>query len=82
VPEKMQRKTAETLRQIVREMRRCSRYKSHDLGYEDSVSSNRVDDWADELTELLCDCETSGNPDKPKQHGADSHAKNCHVYAD
>lgn len=27
-----------------------------------------------------CDCITSGNPAKPKQHGADPHAKNCAVY--
>jgi hypothetical protein len=27
-----------------------------------------------------CDCEASGNLDKPKQHGADPHAKNCRVY--
>ena len=27
-----------------------------------------------------CDCIASGNPEKPKQHGADPHAKNCAVY--
>jgi hypothetical protein len=27
-----------------------------------------------------CDCIASGNADKPKQHGADPHAKNCAVY--
>lgn len=27
-----------------------------------------------------CDCIASGNPAKPKQHGADPHAKNCAVY--
>jgi len=27
-----------------------------------------------------CDCITSGNAAKPKQHGADPHAKNCRVY--
>lgn len=27
-----------------------------------------------------CDCIASGNPNKPKQHGADPHAKNCAVY--
>lgn len=69
------------LRRIVREMRsERSRYKSHDLGFVDSVSSSRVDDWADELEMLLCDCVASGNAEKPKQHGADPHAKNCRVY--
>ncbi len=29
------------------------RYKSHELGYTDSVSANNVDEWADELAELL-----------------------------
>ena len=29
-----------------------------------------------------CDCITSGNEAKPKQHGADPHAKNCQVYLD
>jgi hypothetical protein len=28
-----------------------------------------------------CDCIASGNALKPKQHGADPHAKNCAVYA-
>lgn len=27
-----------------------------------------------------CDCVTSGNVEKPKQHGADPHAKNCALY--
>ena len=27
-----------------------------------------------------CDCITSGNANKPKQHGADPHAKNCNIY--
>ena len=27
-----------------------------------------------------CDCIASGNSNKPKQHGADPHAKNCAVY--
>ena len=27
-----------------------------------------------------CDCIASGNTNKPKQHGADPHAKNCAVY--
>jgi hypothetical protein len=41
------------LERIIAEMRsERSRYKSHDLGFVDSVSSNRVDDWADELVEL------------------------------
>jgi hypothetical protein len=29
---------------------------------------------------LRCDCIASGNTNKPKQHGADPHAKNCAVY--
>lgn len=28
----------------------------------------------------ICDCAASGNAAKPKQHGADPHAKNCAVY--
>lgn len=28
-----------------------------------------------------CDCIASGNREKPKQHGADPHAKNCAIYA-
>jgi hypothetical protein len=27
-----------------------------------------------------CDCIASGNAKKPKQHGADPHAKNCAIY--
>jgi hypothetical protein len=27
-----------------------------------------------------CDCIASGNVNKPKQHGADPHAKNCAIY--
>ena len=27
-----------------------------------------------------CDCIASGNINKPKQHGADPHAKNCAIY--
>jgi hypothetical protein len=33
------------------------------------------------LKAALCDCEASGNNNKPKQHGADLHAKNCRVYS-
>lgn len=29
---------------------------------------------------MKCDCAASGNALKPKQHGADPHAKNCAVY--
>lgn len=29
-----------------------------------------------------CDCWTSGNDDKPKQHGADAHAKDCAIHTD
>lgn len=36
-----------------------------------------IDEW---LREVECDCIASGNVDKPKQHGADPHAKNCGVY--
>jgi hypothetical protein len=38
--------------------------------------------WADVCASLdaLCDCAASGHADKPKQHGADPHAKNCQVY--
>lgn len=69
------------LRRILGEMRRCSRYRSHPLGFEDSVDANRVDDWADEIeTLVLCNCIAMGNPNKPKQHSADPHAKNCGVY--
>jgi len=42
------------LTRIVSEMRRHGpRYKSHDLGFVDSVSASRVDDWADELEALV-----------------------------
>lgn len=44
------------LSRIVEEMRaQRPRYKSHALGFLDSVSASRVDDWADELEELLVD---------------------------
>lgn len=44
----------EQINRIVGEMRsERSRYKSHDLGFVDSVSSSRVDEWADELEALL-----------------------------
>lgn len=44
----------EQLKRIIEEMRsERSRYKSHDLGYVDSVSASRVDEWADELESLL-----------------------------
>jgi len=47
------RTALEQLRDIVRQMRSThSRYKSHDLGFVDSVSASYVDDWADELDEL------------------------------
>jgi hypothetical protein len=36
---------------------------------------------AGSLPRNACDCITSGNVEKPKQHGADSHAKNCAIYA-
>ena len=29
---------------------------------------------------MICDCIASGHANKPKQHGADPHAKNCAVY--
>ena len=42
------------LRAIIEAMRsERSRYKSHDLGYVDSVSASQVDDWADELEAQL-----------------------------
>lgn len=43
----------------------------------------RCDWYQSELEKLqnkLCDCVTSENSNKPKQHGADPHAKNCAVY--
>ena len=30
--------------------------------------------------DFACDCVASGNVAKPKQHGADPHAKNCAYY--
>ena len=40
--------------EILRQMRNEGpRYKSHDLGYVDSVSANNVDEWADELEAAL-----------------------------
>ena len=29
---------------------------------------------------ITCDCIVSGNANKPKQHEADPHAKNCRIY--
>jgi hypothetical protein len=44
----------ERLTAIVAEMRSdVPRYKSHDLGFVDSVSSHRVDEWADEIEAAL-----------------------------
>ena len=63
------------IQRIIGEMRSTrSRYKSHDLGFVDSVSSNRVDEWANELEALLeylgastaCDCDEPG-----RQHRGD-----------
>jgi len=46
--------TRTRLQEIVEEMRsERPRYKSHDLGYVDSVSANRVDEWADEIAALI-----------------------------
>lgn len=38
--------------------------------------------WSLEEESPQCDCIASGNANKPKQHGADPHAKNCAVYRD
>lgn len=54
--------TSETLRQMIESMRsERSRYKSHDLGFVDSVSSSRVDDWADDIEALLPDVESAAH---------------------
>lgn len=46
--------TRARLQAIVDEMRaEGPRYKSHDLGYVDSVSANRVDEWADEIAAII-----------------------------
>lgn len=45
---------AEKIREIIERMRSDGpRYKSHDLGYVDSVGINTVEDWADELGTIL-----------------------------
>jgi hypothetical protein len=45
---------AQVIRRIIDEMRsERPRYKSHPLGYVDSVSASNVDEWADELEALL-----------------------------
>jgi len=36
--------------------------------------------WADRTYLPACDCIASGNMAKPKQHGADLHAKDCAIY--
>lgn len=49
-----QHQMREQIRAMVGQMRNERiRYKSHDLGYADSVSSNTVEDWADELSALV-----------------------------
>ena len=50
-----QREGAEArLADIVTRMRsETPRYKSHDLGYVDSVAANAVDEWADEIEAIL-----------------------------
>jgi hypothetical protein len=50
----MTSKAVKDLTRIINEMRsERGRYKSHDLGFVDSVSANCVDDWADELEALM-----------------------------
>lgn len=50
----IQQQAEQEIRRIIEEMRSDGpRYKSHDLGYVDSVSVNRVEEWADELEALL-----------------------------
>ena len=52
----MSYQTRERLRALIAEMRNeRSRYKSHDLGFVDSVSASSVDDWADELEAALAE---------------------------
>ena len=48
------------LQEIARSMRAAQPYKSHDLGFADSISSNRVEEWADEIDEAL-----AGRPKQP-----------------
>ena len=47
---------SERLDDIIMAMRsERPRYKSHDLGFVDSVSSNRIDEWVDELETMLAE---------------------------
>jgi ribosomal protein L37AE/L43A len=53
----------EAIRQIIDAMRsEGPRYKSHDLGHVDSVSSSRVDDWADEVATQVALLESAPTP--------------------
>lgn len=61
---------------------------------DDLDGQKKIDDALDAIAQQLyerarryadkfpvaCDCIASGNKLKPKQHGADPHAKNCRVY--
>lgn len=49
------RERDERLREIARSMRAAQPYKSHDLGFADSISANRVEEWADEIEAALAD---------------------------
>lgn len=54
MPETATQRMRTELGRIIEEMRsERPRYKSHDLGFVDSVSSSRVDEWADEIEQLL-----------------------------
>lgn len=58
---------SEALRAIIEQMRaEGPRYKSHDLGFVDSVSANRVDEWADEIEQLLAEGRITSPPSESK----------------
>src|SRR4030095_12245954 len=54
------------LRALIAQMRNeRNRYKSHDLGFVDSVSAAAVDDWADELEAALAEGMPPAEPGVP-----------------
>jgi hypothetical protein len=67
------------------------RYRCSACGEKYEVSRYRVRQWTNHWCNQehrtvratligVCDCIVSGNPEKPKQHGADPHAKSCAIY--
>jgi hypothetical protein len=69
---------APRLLEIIEEMRsERMRYKSHDLGFVDSVSSSRVDEWADELESLVREAGVRPGPPSPAPLDVVAFAERC-----